>query len=282
MLFRRVAIVGVGLIGGSLGAALRDRKAAGEVRGIGYRTATLEQAKQNGCVDTITVDLAEGVREADLVVIATPVSLIAEKARGLAAELPPRCIVTDVGSTKGKLARELDAIFAGKARYVGSHPMAGSEKHGAVSASKDLFNGALCILTPTALTDADALRRMHEMWQTVGLRTCEMPPDEHDRRVALASHLLHVAAASIINVQNDASLQCAASGFADTTRIAGSDPQLWRDICLDNSREICAAIDKLCAELQAFRSLVDRGDAQGLIDKLDRAAQKRRDWGNRR
>ena len=280
MLFRKVAIVGVGLIGGSLGAALKDRKAAGEVTGIGYRTATLEQAREMGCVDGITTDLAAGVQGADLVVLATPVRLIAQKAAELAGSVSPGCIITDVGSTKKLIAEQLDELFAG--RYVGSHPMAGSEKHGAAHASRDLFKGALCILTPTARTGSDALRRVAELWQALGSTTCEMPPAEHDRRVALASHLIHVAAACIVNVQTDASLQCASSGFADTTRIAGSDPYIWRDICIDNAPEIAAALAKLCGELDEFRTLVQKGDMDGLFQKLAAASQTRQAWAARR
>ena len=278
MLFRKVAIIGVGLIGGSLGAAIKDRRLAESVAGIGHRAESLEQALKLGQIDTFTLSAPEGVAGADLVVIATPVRLIAEKAREIADSLAPHCIVIDVGSTKGAVTRQLDSLLAGKARYVGSHPMAGSDKRGAASAAKGLFAGALCILTPTPRTDSDALRRVDEIWRAVGARTVAMAPDEHDRRVALASHLLHVSAACLVNVQTAGSLECAASGFADTTRIAGSDAQLWRDICLDNAAEIAAGIDKLRDELAALRSLIEQGDGRRLFEKLDLAARKRREW----
>jgi len=282
MLFKTVAIVGVGLIGGSLGAALKDRRAAERVRGIGYRTETLQQAMQLGCVDDTTTDAAEGVRDADLVVLATPVRLIPRKAREIAPSVPSGCLITDVGSTKKLITEQLDAIFGGRARYVGSHPMAGSEKHGAMNAIRDMFSGALCILTPTARTDRDATRLVAQMWQAVGARITEMSPDEHDRRVAFASHLLHVASSCMVNVQSRGSLACASSGFADTTRVAASDPQLWRDICLDNSTEIAAAIDSLQGELGAFKALIEKGDADGLLRKFTQAAQTRRAWNKHR
>ncbi|HUU70553.1 MAG TPA: prephenate dehydrogenase [Planctomycetota bacterium] len=282
MLFKTVAIVGVGLIGGSLGAALRDRRAAERVRGIGYRTSTLQQAMQLGCVDEVTTDAAEGVRDADLVVLATPVRLIAAKARELAGSVPPGCLITDVGSSKKLITEQLDAIFDGRARYVGSHPMAGSEKRGSVHSSRGLFEGALCILTPTPRTDGEALRHVARMWQAVGARTDEMSPEEHDRRVAFASHLIHVAAACMVNAQSPGSLDCASSGFADTTRVAGSDPQLWRDICLDNSAEIAAAIDTLIGELGDFKAIVENGDADALLRKFTQAAEARRAWNQRR
>ncbi|HUS57100.1 MAG TPA: prephenate dehydrogenase [Planctomycetota bacterium] len=278
MLFRKVAIVGVGLIGGSFGAALKDRAIAGSITGIGYRSASLEEAKRLGQVDDFTINAPDGVRDADLVVIATPVKLIPEKAREIAAFVPPHCIVTDVGSTKGAVSRQLDEIFSGRARYVGCHPMAGSDKRGAANASKSLFAGALCILTPTPRTDPDALRQIENVWRAVGAQTVALPPDEHDRRVALASHLLHVTAACLVNVQTDGSLKCAASGFADTTRIAASEPQLWRDICLDNAAEIIAGIDRLRDELAAMRTLIEHGDDQRLLEKLDLAGRRRRDW----
>ena len=278
MLFRKVAIIGVGLIGGSLGAALRCRKAAREVVGVGYRTSTLQQAKLNGCVDNFTLDAAEGVRGADLVVIATPVILIVEKAREIADDVSPGCIVTDVGSTKKTITEKLDEIFAGKARYVGSHPMAGSEKRGAVNAAPGLFDGALCVLTPTPCIDEAAIEQVGEMWRRVGARTRTMTADEHDRRVALASHVPHVVAASLVNAQNDGSLECAASGFADTTRIAASDPRLWCGICLDNAGEILAGIDRMSEELALIRSLIEKGDEQALFERLENAGGILRAW----
>jgi len=278
MLFQKVAIVGVGLIGGSLGAALRSRKLAAEVLGIGYRTTTLEQARGRGCIDVFTTDLGEGVRNAELVVIATPVSLIVEKAGEAAEKVCPNCIVTDVGSTKKAITEQLDAILCGKARFVGTHPMAGSEKRGAVNAAADLFEGAVCILTPTPNTDENALKAVEEMWRNVGAATSVMTPEEHDRRVALASHVPHVLAASLVNIQNDSSLGCAASGFADATRIAGSNPGLWCGICLHNAEEILAGIDRLSEELDSIRTLIKKGDERGLFEKLRRASDRRRTW----
>jgi len=278
MLFRKVAIIGVGLIGGSLGAAIKARRLAERVAGIGHRVESLEQALKLGQIDEFTLNAPAGVAGADLVVIATPVRLIAEKAREIAGSLAPHCIVTDVGSTKGAVAKQLDLLLTGKARYVGSHPMAGSDKRGAENAAEGLFAGALCILTPTPQTDLDAQHRIGELWRAVGARTATMAPDEHDRRVALASHLLHVSAACLVNVQTSGSLECAASGFADTTRIAGSDARLWRDICLDNAAEIVAAIDKFRDELASIRMLIEQGDDRKLFEKLDCAARKRHEW----
>ena len=278
MLFRKVAIVGVGLIGGSLGAALKSRKLAEEVHGIGYRSCTLAEARQRGCIDDFTLDVAEGVRGADLVVIATPVDLIVEKAREIVQSIPRGCIVTDVGSTKKLITDQLDEVFAGRALFVGSHPMAGSEKRGATNASKDLFDGALCILTQTPNTDEAAIKPVDEMWRSVGAVTRLMKAADHDTRVALASHVPHVVAASLVNVQTDDSLECAASGFADTTRIAASDPQLWSGICMDNAREILAGIDSIAEELASIRALIEKRDEQALFEKLRQASHRRRNW----
>lgn len=278
MLFRKVAIVGVGLIGGSLGAALKSRKLAEEVHGIGYRSCTLAEARERGCIDDFTLDVAEGVQGADLVVIATPVNLIVEKAREIAQSIPSGCIVTDVGSTKKLITDQLDKIFAGKALFVGSHPMAGSEKRGATNASKDLFEGTLCILTQTPNTDEAAIRPVEQMWRSVGAITRLLNAADHDSRVALASHVPHVVAASLVNVQTDNSLECAASGFADTTRIAASDPQLWSGICLDNAREILAGIDSLTEELASIRAFIEKRDEQALFEKLRQASLRRRSW----
>jgi len=288
MLFREVAILGVGLIGGSLGAAIRRSDAAGKVVGIGRRIEALEEARRLGCVDSFTTDARAGVSQAELVVLATPVSLIPEKAAEIIGSVPRGAVIIDVGSAKKLIASKLDATCAGRARYVGCHPMAGSEKQGVANASPDLFARALCIVTPTPHTDPPALERVEGLWRTVGARTLRMSPEEHDRRVALASHLPHVAAACLMNIQSDGSLEVAASGFSDATRIAASDARLWRDICLDNADEIIAAVDALSAELSALRSLLAEArsggaaGAQRLFDRLDAASRRRRAWGERR
>jgi len=275
MLFRRVAIVGVGLIGGSLGAALKQRKLSQRVVGIGYRTVTLAKARQRGCIDDYTLDVQEGVKGADLVVIATPVGLVVQKAREMAPHLPPECIVTDVASTKKTIVEQLDRLFHDSVRFVGSHPMAGSEKRGAANSDPLLFDGALCILTRTEHTDPEALARVEEMWHGVGMQTLLTAPDEHDRSVALASHVPHATAACLVNMQDETSLRCAGSGFKDATRIAASDPGLWRDIMLDNAGEVTRGIGLLIGELTELRTLIETGDAAALHDKLARANRKR-------
>ena len=275
MLFHKVAIVGAGLIGGSLGAALRQRKLAGRVVGIGYRAVSLVQAQQRGCIDDFTLEMQEGVCDADLVVIGTPVSLVAEKAREMAPHLAPGCIVTDVASTKKQIVEQLDGMFGETARFVGSHPMAGSEKRGSEHSDPSMFDGALCILTRTGHTDPAAAARVAEMWHGVGMRTLSMPPEQHDHYVALASHVPHAVAACLVGIQDATSLQCAGSGFKDATRIAASDPELWRDIMLGNAAEVAGGIDMLIRELTDLRALIETGDEAALLDKLAEANRKR-------
>ncbi len=241
---QKIAIVGVGLIGGSLGLALSGRKGRRRVAGVGRRMSTLRRAKALRSVQEITTDLASGVRGASVVVLAAPVDSIVPLAKKIRPHLSPDALVMDVGSVKGPIVRALEKIFADRRgpQFVGAHPMAGSEKTGVANARADLFRGSVCALTPGRNTTADAMRRAEKFWRSVGAKTLRLKPEDHDRGVALVSHLPHLLAFSMsLTAANGGSAarqmvsRLAAGSFRDMTRVAGADPDQWSAIFAMNS-----------------------------------------------
>ncbi len=286
VMFQRVVIVGPGLIGGSLGIALRAAGLAGRVVGVGHRQESLDAALELGAVDEATFDLEGAVADADLVVLAVSVGRIPELASRAAPQMKNGAVLTDVGSVKAPICSAVEALLRTpsrpRVRFVGGHPLAGSEKRGVRAARSDLFRDALCILTPSRVTDPDgtALSRVRDMWQAVGCRVRELPPELHDELVAEISHLPHVVAACLINAVSDGALDLAGSGFADTTRVASGDPGLWRDICMANSRAVDKALHTFAEQVRTFRKALASGDADAIDDCL-RGAKERRDAGFR-
>lgn len=253
-MMRRLSVVGLGLLGGSAAMAARQRELAREIVAVGRRAERLAPALAAGVVDHATTDVAEGVKDADFVLLATPVAAI----EGLLAEVwraaKADAVVSDVGSTKRAIVSLADRLACSRAlAFVGGHPMAGSEQSGYAAARADLFAGATVILTPSELTDRLAVKRVAEFWEALGSRVVTLDPDVHDRVVALVSHLPHLVAFALVDaaVRSDpGALGFAGRGFADTTRIAAADPEVWRDIFLAN-REV------LAETLAAFRSALD-------------------------
>lgn len=274
-LFHTAAIVGVGLLGGSLGLALRRRGLARRVVGIARRQATLDEALALGAIDEGTLDLRAGVARADLVVLATPVGSMVELARQAADALPPDALMTDVGSTKAEVVLGIEAVAAGRFRFVGSHPMAGSEKRGVSEAVAGLFEGALCFVTPTPRTDPQALAAVTRLWEGVGARVRCLEPAEHDRLVAFASHLPHLAAAAIVKATPSEALACIGPGFRDTTRVASGDPRMWADVCLHNRASILRAIEGLQAHLSNLHRILTQGTEAELLAWLQSAKEIR-------
>ena len=281
-MFDRMVIVGPGLIGGSLGMAIRAKGLARRVVGVGRRQESLARAVELGAVDETSLDLEAAVAEADLVVLATGVELIAEQAAAALPRMPRGALLTDVGSAKGAICRSIAETFAAasaaeRMRFVGGHPMAGSERRGVGFARADLFRGAVCILTPTPSTDPDgaALEIIRELWKAVGCHVHVMPPEAHDRLIAQISHLPHLAAACLVNAASDEALDLAASGFLDTTRVASSDPALWVGICLANREALLAALAALGGRLSDFEQALKSGDAKALEALLARAKSRR-------
>jgi prephenate dehydrogenase len=280
----RLVIAGVGLIGGSLAAALKSHGAVGEVIGIGRTRENLRIAKQRGLIDRIATDPVEAARDADMLVVATPVQAIAPLVALMAHALPPRAVITDAGSVKAPVVAAVErALGRQAARFCGSHPIAGTESSGAAAARADLLAGARCILTPTARTAASTRRHVRTLWEAAGMRVEEMPARLHDRLLARVSHLPHVIAYALVNAVADAErdhgrrlLSYAGGGFGDSTRVAASSPEMWRDICVANRDEVLRAIDDFLPALARLRDAIEVGDRDTLEAELARAQSVRR------
>jgi prephenate dehydrogenase len=282
--FRKVTIVGVGLLGGSLGLAIKRRRLADQVVGFVRRTASVAECKRLRAVDVATLDLQAAVRGADLIILCTPLAQMRPLVERMRRALSPGAIVTDVGSVKASVVRELQTLV-GKAgaHFMGSHPMAGSERTGVSSARADLFVDAVCVVTPVAGTDAVALRQVEHFWKAIGCRVLRLAPEVHDRLVSRSSHLPQVAAVTLANLVLDpanAKEQAAlcANGFRDATRIASGSPEMWRDIALANRKNLDRTLGAFMAELQTFRRALRRGDGVALWKLLKRAKARRDDW----
>ena len=268
-------IIGVGLIGGSLGLALKQRGLAGDVVGVGYRDSTLKLAQKRGAIDRWTLDIAEGVADADIVVLCTPVGLVGEKAADALAAMKPGSILTDVASTKAVITAKIEAVLPDGVAFVPAHPMAGSEKRGNESAQADLFESSRCILTPTDNTPAEAVGIVSEMWQAVGATVETLDVGVHERIVAQISHLPHLVAPAILNAVDESSLPYGASGLKDTTRIAASDVKLWIDIFKDNRENVLEALAAFGKEMHALRDALDQSDWAAIAEILERARCRR-------
>lgn len=256
LLFGRVVIIGVGLIGGSLGMAIKKDHLAQEVIGVDVNVENLKLAKELQAVDGFSLEY-DVVKEADLVVLAAPITVNCDVIAKIAQLLKPDAIVTDVSSTKGSFVTECESFLEGTAHFVGGHPMAGSEQGGVKGADAYLFENAIYILTPTKITNQDALDRMEKLVTTIGSKCLLINPDEHDLLVAAVSHLPHLVASALVNTVAELetkyplTLSLAAGGFRDTTRIASGNPQLWQEICFANR-------DQLLHMLRSFQEEVDQ------------------------
>lgn len=267
----RLALIGVGLIGGSFARALRVAGAVDHVAGFDVDSAVLQRAAELGVIDEAAASSSQAIDQADIVLIATPVGSVQQVLRGIAPHLAGNVVVTDVGSTKSSVvdaARiELGAAFE---RFVPGHPIAGSERSGVANSRGDLFHDSLFVSTPTEQTNPAAVKQIEQLWRAVGCRTQRMSPEEHDKVFAAVSHLPHVLAFALmayVSAQPDAAQKfaLAGTGFRDLTRIAGSSPQMWADICGANRQA-------LAAELAGYRALLDRW--QYVIETRDTASMR--------
>ena len=275
MIPKNITIIGVGLLGGSIGLGLRANSCNSRITGYGHRRQSLERAVEFNAIDRYSLDLADAVQDADLVILCTPVGLFAPILQELAPLLKPGVIITDVGSTKRSVVRLAAELIPDNVHFVGSHPMAGSEKRGVEYARADLFHGAMCILTPTAATDPKSLSLVEAFWHSLQMRLIRLSPEEHDAAVADISHLPHVLAAALLSMQAQSALPLSGKGFLDATRIASGDAALWRDIILDNRDNLKAGLDRLQKELASFRKLLSPAKAESLALWLQSAAQRR-------
>ena len=280
-LIERLAIIGVGLIGGSLARVLREKGEVAEIVGIGRGEANLKKAVELGVIDRCTSDLGAGVEGADLVFIATPVCSIAAIVARIAPFLASGCVVTDGGSVKEGIVAPCERLMPAGIHFVGGHPIAGTERSGVEASFATLYDGRRCILTPTELTDREALQKVTKMWETAGCEVTLMDVLRHDRVVAAISHLPHMVAYSLVNAVegydrfDDGILRYSAGGFRDFTRIASSDPVMWRDIALMNRDAILEMMDFFNRYFSQLRSLVERGDGEGMQRFFEESKESR-------
>ena len=274
-LFKQVTIVGLGLIGGSLGMAVKRRRIAREVVGLSRHPATLRRAKARRAIDVGTTDPERAVRDADLVILATPVDTIVPYAKRLARSMRPGSVLTDVGSTKARIVTALERSLPKHVAFVGGHPIAGSEQRGIEAAHAALFAGTLCILTPTTRTPRRALERVIRLWKPLTGHVITMSPTQHDRLLAGTSHLPHLLAYGLSLSGDPASLPRTPRSFLDMTRLAKSDPGLWDDIFLTNRAEVLAAMDRFEGRWRTIRRLIARPDRAALRRLLARAKATR-------
>jgi prephenate dehydrogenase len=277
----RLAIMGVGLIGGSLALALKEAGFVGEVVGCGRGKPNLEKALELGIIDRYEREPRLAVTGADLIFLATPVQTLAQVVAEIAPVLKPGAILTDGGSVKAEVVRQIQPLVPAGVDFVPGHPIAGTEKSGAEAAFASLYRGKRCILTPTASTPAAALQRVTEMWQAAGSEVVCMSVDKHDRVLAAISHLPHMVAYSLVNAvgsydhYEENILEYSAGGFRDFTRIASSDPTMWRDIALTNRAALVEMMEQFETFFAELKEEVRLGQSERLFEFFMNSKQMR-------
>ncbi len=272
---KKIGIVGPGLLGGSIGLALKSHNIKGTILGIGHRAESLDRAVQIGAIDEGSLNIKD-LAGCDLVILTTPISLIYETLDRLSAILSVGAIVTDVGSTKRKICEYARPLVKAGIEFIGSHPIAGSEKRGVDFARHDLFLNANCFITPTSKNNSETVDLIRRLWELLGMHVVKTSPREHDMLMAAISHLPHMAAAGLVNICSDDQVKFSGSGFQDTTRIASGDVNLWRDIVMSNPDYIVKFLKKYTRELDRLRSAIEAGDTKKVCQFLE-IAKKRRD-----
>lgn len=275
-----VAILGPGLIGGSLALALAERGLTRRLMIYARSPRALDEIRTAGVDAELTANPSEAVRDADVVILCVPIDAMAGLVNEIRDALKPTALVTDVGSVKGSVERDLAPLLENRALWIGSHPMAGSEQGGFVAARADLFEGAAVILTPTRHTQVEAERRAEDLWTALGARLTTMSPEKHDQIVAAISHIPHLMAAALVNhAVNCADIELAGGGFRDTTRVASGSPELWTEILLANSHAIVHQLDLFMSHLKAMENLLKNPaspDAKSKLLAMLKAAQDSR------
>jgi len=284
MQWEKITLIGVGLLGGSIGLAIKKTKLAKRVFGYVRRPGSIEECEQAGAVHEATCDLARAVEGADLVILCTPLSQMFSLTEQMLPALKRDTIVTDVGSVKGSVVGQLEPLVAKRgACFVGSHPMAGAERMGVTAAQPDLFKDAICAITPTSRSLPRAVDTLKRFWKLLGARPLLMSPDEHDEFVSRSSHLVHVVAAELANyvlspVHPKEQAMLCANGFRDTTRVASGSPEIWRDIALANQKNLSRVLGVFIEYLQEFQIALENGDAKAIQEFFEQAKQRRDRW----
>ncbi len=280
-MIRKLAIIGVGLIGGSMARVLREEGVVQEVVGCGRGKTNLERAVELGVIDHYTHDVSVAVQGADFVVLAVPLGAMHATLEMMKDHLADDVVVTDVGSVKGSVIQDAQHVFGQvPGFFVPGHPIAGTERSGVEAAFPELFRNRRVILTPLAETDSAALRRVEQVWKQCGAEITYMEVSHHDEVLAATSHLPHMLAYSLVDSlsrmeENDEIFRFAASGFRDFTRIASSNPTMWRDICLANRDALGIILKRFAGELQDLAHTLEKGDSEGLLDIFERAKTAR-------
>jgi len=275
--FRRMTIIGVGLIGGSLARVCKKKNLVGEIIGVGRTEGNLKKAKELGVIDQYYLNTKKAVNDADLVILATPVSSFVKIINDIRPNLKKGSIVIDVGSVKLGFLIEVENLLPKGVHFVGTHPIAGTEKSGVGASFLELFQGAKCIITPTPKTNKKALDKVVELWRQTGSDVIIMDPARHDRILSAISHLPHLIAYALVNTIEDINnveedvLSYSAGGFRDFTRIASSSPEMWRDICLLNKNSIIDSINRFKYNLELLKNFIENEDGTGLEERFKKA-----------
>ncbi|MBN1298530.1 MAG: prephenate dehydrogenase [Actinobacteria bacterium] len=278
---KKITVIGLGLIGGSLALSLKELSEDISVTGYDIISDALSIAKYRNIIDRVASNYAEAVREADLVIIATPISMILDVIKSIKGYIKKGAIITDVGSAKEKIVNEVNKILPPDAIFIGGHPMAGSENEGVLSARADLFKNAFYILTPTDNTKTESLVSLHALLSGIGSKVISISPREHDEIVSLISHLPHILSTNLValvgNEQTELKnlFKLCAGGFRDMTRIAASNPKMWLDITLENRNEIIKSINKYIAFLNIFKESLEKGDSEFIKNHYNIAKEAR-------
>lgn len=282
-LFDRVALIGVGLIGSSLARVIRREGLAGEIVITTRSSATLERARELELGDRYEADAATAVKDADLIIVSVPVGASEAVAKEIAPALKPGAIITDVGSTKASVIAQMHPHMPPNVHFIPGHPLAGTEKSGPDAGFAELFENRWCILTPLEGTDATALEQLAEFWRACGSNIDMMDPQHHDMVLAMVSHLPHIIAYNIVGTADDLQtvtksevIKYSASGFRDFTRLAASDPTMWRDVCLHNKDAILEMLARFSEDLAALQRAIRWGDGDQLFDLFTRTRAVRR------
>jgi len=279
-MWNTITITGVGLIGASIGRAIRQRGLARRVVGIGRSPESLRIALAKGAIDDVLPD-EDAYAEADLIIFCVPVDHIASLARTASLYAPDGCLITDAGSTKGAIVRDLTTLpLRPGVTFVGSHPIAGSEKKGAAHLNGDLFEGRVTVVTPTLDTPTQPLERIEAFWRSIGSTVVRMGPDEHDEALALTSHLPHLAASALARLLPIDYQPLTGTGFRDTTRVASGDPEIWTAIFRANRGAVGDALERLIGSLMDFRQALKLDDPEPLNYLLTQAKKVRDDLGS--
>ncbi|TIX92596.1 prephenate/arogenate dehydrogenase family protein [Rhizobium sp. P44RR-XXIV] len=281
--FDRIALIGIGLIGSSIAHDIKRLGLAKEVVVSTRSSETLKRAEELKLGDRYTPSSAEAVKDADLVIVSVPVGASESVAKEISAHLKPGAIVTDVGSTKASVIAQMQPHMPANVHFIPGHPLAGTEKSGPDAGFAGLFEGRWCIFTPVPGTDEVAIRKLREFWQTLGSRVDEMDPEHHDKVLAIVSHLPHLIAYNIVGTADDLEtvtesevIKYSASGFRDFTRLAASDPTMWRDVCLHNRDAILEMLSRFSEDLASLQRAIRWGDGDKIFELFTRTRAIRR------